>query len=229
MEVEDRFIWISGLISEPTRARILWNLLDGRAYTAGELALVADISATSASNHLSKLLEADIVKVESQGRHRYYSFSRPEVAYAVEALANLAGGSDKEIVKQQGTMKSGVKFCRTCYDHLAGYVGVKVTEALQKGGMILPSNSEYLITDKGWSWASDIGIYKHEFTNNRRPLTRQCLDWSERKPHLAGHFGAKILLRMLDKQWFRRVQFSRELVITSSGQQKLNELLGLML
>ena len=99
MDVEEKFIRISGLLCEPVRARMLWNLLDGRAYTAGELAIATDILSTSASNHLSKLLDAGIVKVEAQGRHRYYSFSGPEVAYAVEALANLA--VDKQGGKQK--------------------------------------------------------------------------------------------------------------------------------
>src|SRR5262245_45345254 len=96
MEVEEKFVYIAGLICEPVRARMLWNLLDGRAFTATELAVAADISASSASNHLSKLLEAGLLKVEMQGRHRYYSFAQPEVAYTVESLANLAGGSSSE-------------------------------------------------------------------------------------------------------------------------------------
>ena len=97
MEVEEKFISMAGLICEPTRAKLLWNLLDGRAYTASELASTGDISSSAASNHLSKLLEADIVKVEIQGRHRYYSFSNPEVAYVVETLANLV--SNKRNIK----------------------------------------------------------------------------------------------------------------------------------
>jgi DNA-binding transcriptional ArsR family regulator len=131
MEAEERFVFISGLICEPARAIMLWNLLDGRAYTATELAMAANISSTSASNHLSKLLTADIVKVESQGRHRYFSFSRPEVAYVVESLANLAQHDSKNILKKDSEVK-GVKYCRTCYDHLAGFVGVQITEALEK-------------------------------------------------------------------------------------------------
>src|SRR5689334_10352054 len=124
MEAEELFVSVAGLLCEPARARILWNLLDGRAYTASELSMAADISPTAASNHLSKLLHADIVKVEVQGRHRYYSFSKPEVAYVIESLANLA--NDKRVTKESKPAAAhGVKFCRTCYDHLAGFVGVK--------------------------------------------------------------------------------------------------------
>jgi DNA-binding transcriptional ArsR family regulator len=221
MSGERKFVALSGLICESRRARMLWNLLDGKAYTAGELALVADISLTSASNHLSKLLEADIVKVESQGRHRYYSFSCPEVAYAVESLANLTGGHADRSEAANSFKNSGVKFCRTCYDHLAGHVGVSLTEALETKGYIIKTDSEYTVTDEGWRWASGFGFLESEAKNRRRPITRQCLDWSERKPHLAGLFGAKILDMMLRESWFRKVQFSRELVITSKGKQKL--------
>lgn len=134
MEEGNEFIAVAALIGEPARARILWSLLDGREYTASELAIAADISPTAASNHLTKLLAANLLKVEVQGRHRYFSFAKPEVAYVVESLASLTNANT--------TTKNGlaemppIKYCRTCYDHLAGYVGVKVTEALEKKGLI---------------------------------------------------------------------------------------------
>src|SRR4249920_3814767 len=120
---ENKFVDIAALVGEPARAKMLWNLLDGRAYTASELAIVADISGTSASNHLAKLLGADLLKVEKQGRHRYFSFSKPEIAYVVESLANLCGHSSKKMTNE--IAPPGVKYCRSCYDHLAGRVGVK--------------------------------------------------------------------------------------------------------
>jgi len=226
MEAEERFVFISGLICEPARSIMLWNLLDGRAYTATELAMAANISSTSASNHLSKLLAADIVKVESRGRHRYFSFSRPEVAYVVESLANLTQHDSKNISKKDREIK-GVKFCRTCYDHLAGFVGVQITEALEKKRLIKKSETNYVVTSNGWSWFSAFGIAKHEMENKRRLMARQCLDWSERRPHLAGQLGALLLEKMLQKQWFKKVKFSRELIITSKGYMALNNLLGI--
>ncbi|RDC56316.1 transcriptional regulator [Pedobacter chinensis] len=225
MNVEDKFVSISALLCEPTRARMLWGLLDGRAYTASELSIVADTSPTSASNHLSKLLEAAIVKVEIQGRHRYYSFSNSEVAYAVEGLANLAKNSITESVKKE-PKNNGVKYCRTCYDHLAGFVGVKIVETLETKGYLLKSKNIYLVSEKGWEWFLLLNILKEDFINNRRPITRQCLDWSERRPHLAGQLGAEFLKKMLQRKWFKKVEFSRELVITSKGRQELYELLG---
>lgn len=220
MEVEGKFVSISNLICEPTRARMLWNLLDGRAYTATELAVVADISATSASNHLSKLLEAELLKVESQGRHRYYSFARAEVAYAVESLANLAnGGAAKKIERKD--YDSGIEYCRTCYDHLAGFVGVKLAEAMEQKAFLRKTETAYTVTRKGWQWFAKLKISQNDFTANRRPLTRQCLDWSERQPHLAGGLGATLLEKSLQRKWFEKVQFSRELTVTSKGRTEL--------
>src|SRR5215510_14261601 len=116
---ENTFVDIASLIGEPARAKMLWNLLDGRAYTASELAMVADVSGTSASNHLTKLLKAELLKVEKQGRHRYFSFSNPEIAYVVESLASLSGNSAKKMERE--TLFPGIRYCRSCYDHLAGY------------------------------------------------------------------------------------------------------------
>lgn len=228
MNVEGKFVSISALMCEPTRAKMLWNLLDGRAYTASELSIVAATSPTSASNHLSKLLEAEIVKVEIQGRHRYYSLSNFEVAYAVEGLANLANNSSTKSIKKQPE-QNGVKYCRTCYDHLAGFVGVKIVETLETKGYLTKSKNIYLVTEKGWEWFLFFNITKEDFNNNRRPVTRQCLDWSERRPHLAGQLGAEFLNKMLERKWFKKVEFSRELVATSKGRQELYALLGLAL
>src|SRR4030095_8154359 len=184
---ENQFVDIAGLIGEPARAKMLWNLLDGRAYTASELAMAADISGTSASNHLTKLLGADLLKVEKQGRHRYFSFSKPEIAYVVESLASLSSHSSRKMEKE--TVLLGIKYCRSCYDHLAGFVGVKITEGLEKKKALRKSANSYLVTNSGWKLLADLDIVE-DLMNKRRPLTRQCLDWSERKPHLAGQLCA---------------------------------------
>lgn len=228
MNVEDKFVSIAALMCEPARARMLWNLLDSRAYTAGELSIAANTSPTAGSNHLSKLLAAEIVKVEIQGRHRYYSLSNSQVAYAVEGLANLANNSAAKIVKKEPE-KNGMKYCRTCYDHLAGFVGVKIVETLEAKGCLTKSKNVYLVTDKGWKWFMFFNISKEDLNNNRRPLTRQCLDWSERRPHLAGQLGAEFLKKMIERKWFKKNEFSRELFITLKGRQELYNLLGIAL
>ena len=225
---ENKFISVASLLCEPARAKILWNLLDGRAYTAGELAIVSDTSPTSVSNHLTKLLAGGMVKVEIQGRHRYYSFASPEVAYAVESLANLANPESATAAGKK-LLKSGVKYCRTCYDHMAGYVGVAISEAMEKEGYLAKSASIYVVSEKGWDWFSQFNIYEKDCLKNRRPLTRQCLDWSERRPHLAGQLGALFLDKTLKNNWFKKVEFSRELIITTQGSQELHRLLGVVL
>ena len=222
---ENKFVDIAGLVGEPARAKILWSLLDGRAYTAGELATAADISGTSASNHLTKLLGADLLKVEKQGKHRYFSFSRPEIAYAIESLANLSPDTSRKMTKEATPL--GMKYCRSCYDHLAGYVGVKITEALEKKKAIRRHANSYLVTNSGWKLLADLDIDKNEMLSNRRPLTRQCLDWSERRPHIAGQIGALLLKRMLERNWFKRIRFSRELIITSMGRSEISSLLNI--
>jgi len=221
---ENKFVDVAGLIGEPARAKMLWNLLDGRSYTASELAMAADISGNSASNHLAKLLEADLLKVERQGRHRYFSFSKPEIAYVVESLASLSGHSSNKNIKEAAA--TGIKYCRSCYDHLAGHVGVKITEALEKKKAIRKHINSYLVTTSGWKLLAELDIAKNEMINNRRPLTRQCLDWSERRPHIAGQVGAMLLNTMLEKSWFRRIRFSRELIITAKGRGEIQKLFG---
>jgi DNA-binding transcriptional ArsR family regulator len=226
MNANAPFLSVASLIGEPARAKMLWNLLDGRAYTAGELAAAADISSTSASNHLAKLLNASILKVEVQGRHRYYSFSRPEIAYVIESLATLVR---RDVMLKEKEGLKPITYCRSCYDHLAGYVGVQITEAFEKAEWLASDASGYLVTSKGWRHLKHFGIEKYLLTNPRRSLCRQCLDWSERRPHLAGALGALLLAKMLENNWLRRVKFSRAIIITSKGQQQLQTLLGLNL
>jgi len=174
------------------------------------------------------LLDSNLLKVDIQGRHRYYSFSSPEVAYVVESLASLASNHSTNIEKK-AVEKAGMKYCRTCYDHLAGYVGVKIVEAFALKGFIKKSESVYIVTKKGWKWFSIFNILEDAFKNNRRPLTRQCLDWSERKPHLAGQLGTALLEKMFERKWFKKVPFSRELIVTSKCRQELYDLLGIAL
>ncbi|WP_292010065.1 winged helix-turn-helix domain-containing protein [Chryseobacterium sp.] len=227
MDAIDQFSKITALIGEPSRAKILWSLLDGKAYTASELAAFANISTTSASNHLSKLLASEILKVEVQGRHRYYNFSHADVAYAVEALAQLSKVSSP--VKTDNIKPAGIKYCRTCYDHLAGYVGCQIVDIMESKGYLEKEEKQYRVTTRGWDWLQQLDIKQSDYKDIRRPLTRYCLDWSERRPHLAGKLGADLLEKMIFKNWFRKVQFSRELIITTKGTQEIYKLLGISL
>jgi DNA-binding transcriptional ArsR family regulator len=223
MDAETKFVSIASLICEPARAKMLWNLLDGRAYTAGELAIVSDLSPAGASNHLARLLDAQIVKVDRQGRHRYFSIASPNVAYVIESMASLASSGANEAKKE--VRKNTIRYCRTCYDHLAGYVGVRITEAMESGKLIKKFENGYVLTNKGWGWLSDLGLTKENFPSVRRPLARQCLDWSERRPHLAGQLGSALLEKMMQRKWFRKVAHSRELIVTAQGSKELYSLL----
>jgi DNA-binding transcriptional ArsR family regulator len=227
MDVSEEFSKIASLICEPARAKILWYLLEGKAYTATELASFADISITSASNHLSRLLDADMVKVQVQGRYRYYAFSNDQVAYAVEALAQLTPVNSTGKTKQSNP--AGEKYCRTCYDHLAGFVGVTLVETMEKKGYLKKVSKQYLVSKKGWEWFRQFNIMQSNYSNIRRPVTRQCLDWSERRPHLAGQLGADLFQIMVQKKWLKKVQFSRELIVTAKGRQEIYELFGVSL
>lgn len=136
-------------------------------------------------------------------------------------------------MKKQGTMhtkqptKYGFNYCRTCYNHLAGFVGVAIAEAMEERGYLKKSDAIYLLTDKGWQWFSKLDISENDFQKNRRPLTRQCIDGTERRSHLAGQLGDVLLQKMLYKGWFEKMESSREVVVTTKGHQALLDYLGI--
>ena len=224
MTFEEHYKKITSLLGEPVRAIMLWHLLDGRAYTAGELALCADTTPQSASNHLLKLLSAGLLAVEKQGRHRYYRLATPEVAYVIESIANLVP-PEKQKDRKKRPVLSGHTYARTCYDHLAGKAGVLLTEAMISNGILVADNGTFRVPDTGKAWFSGLDIDVDNLRLMKRSFARPCLDWSERKHHLAGALGAAFLNRMISLQWIRKKQHSREVIITSAGRQKLYELL----
>jgi DNA-binding transcriptional ArsR family regulator len=227
MERGKQFSSMASLIGEPARAIMLWNLLAGKAYTATELAISADISAQSASMHLAKLVKADLLTVESQGRHRYFRFSKPEVAYIIEAISSLVPNDKLIAGEDNDTVTSGIKYCRTCYDHLAGKVGVAITDRLLKQKIIVADKKEYEVTTKGMKWFGSLDISVNDLKKQKRVFARQCLDWSERRHHLSGALGASLLDKMLTADWIRRTKGSRSVTVTSKGQISIHKLLGL--
>ena len=211
---------ITSLIGNPVRTRILWALLDGRAYTATELAVFTETSPQNLSMHLSKLIQADLLAVESQGRHKYYRFAKQEVAYAIEAISNLIPEENqKRIVRQDDN--SAIRHCRTCYDHLAGKVGVMITESLLQQKMMVWQDKCFHITEAGEQFFTQLNIDTKELEKQRRAFARPCLDWSERKHHLAGSVGAALLQQMEAMDWIRRSNQSRAVKITTKGQKEL--------
>jgi DNA-binding transcriptional ArsR family regulator/predicted transcriptional regulator len=210
--------YIVQLIGNPIRANILWTLLDGRAYTASELAAATDCSAQNCSIHLSKLVKAHLLKVEAQGRHRYYTFDRPEVAYAIEALAAAVPERHRHAEEKEDPP---IRSCRTCYDHLAGRVGVQLTEGLVREKLLIQEDRSFAITDKGNRWFEAHGIDMTALRRQRRNFSRTCIDWTERKPHLAGSLGAALLKMMLDENWLRRLPNTRAVLVTPKGRKAL--------
>jgi DNA-binding transcriptional ArsR family regulator len=219
---------IATIIGEPARAKILWSLLDGKAYTATELSHFSDTSPQGVSAHLSKMVQAGLLKVEAQGRHRYYRFSSVEVAYAIEALGSLTNlKSNNHAPVPQIGKQDPIKYCRTCYDHLAGKGGVAIHDKLLEMEYIRFDNKKYLITEEGKNWFAGFSIFTEEMEQGRRALARPCLDWSERKYHLAGSLGTAMLNSFLQEDYIRRTKGSRIIIVTSKGSSRLYDLLKL--
>jgi DNA-binding transcriptional ArsR family regulator len=226
--MKDHFRATAALIGEPVRATILWTLLDGKAFTATELSIAADTSASNISMHLRKLVNAGLLKTENHGRHRYYSFSRKDIAYAVEALSTLIPASSKKMMMKNDVDITPVQQCRTCYDHLAGKTGVAITDALLKQKIIAANNKDFKLTSKGKKWFLQMNIDAEELQQQRRSFLRPCLDWSERRYHIAGSLAAALLDKMLQQDWIRRIKNSRAVVITAKGQKQLYDKLKII-
>jgi len=222
--MEKEIAKITSLMADPIRTSMLWSMIDGRAYTGLELAIMADTSPQNASMHLAKLLNANLLAVEKQGRHKYYRLASDEVATAMEAIANLI---PKEKTRQVVDDKDdhALKYCRTCYDHLAGKVAVTVVDAMVKQKLILKENQAFALSRKGEQFFTKLKVDLKKLEALRRPMLRPCLDWTERRHHLAGSLGAEFLKLILSADWIRRVKNSRAVVITAKGQKEFYEML----
>lgn len=209
---------VAALIGDVARANILSALMGGRALTAGELARHAGVSAPTTSGHLGKLLDAHLLALEKQGRHRYYRLASPDIAHAIEALMAVAASGPTRH-RPVGPKDEALRLARTCYDHLAGRLGIALADSLREHGHVVLADGAGRMTDKGHKFLCDFGIDLDPATSAKRPLCRTCLDWSERRPHLAGRLGAALLDRSLTLGWIARVPDSRAIRITSAGQK----------
>ncbi|ETK32689.1 ArsR/SmtB family transcription factor [Microbispora sp. ATCC PTA-5024] len=217
---------VAALIADPARAAMLTALLDGRALAAGELARLAGVSAPTASSHLARLLDGGLVTVVSQGRHRYYRLAGPDVAAVLEVLARV---SDRPAVRslRQSRQARLLREARTCYDHLAGRVGVEIYDALVREGRLLDEEEgARRITDAGAAALAGLGVDVEAARLSRRRFAPGCLDWLERRPHLGGALGAALLERLLDARWLVRGSARRALRLTEAGRDGLAATLG---
>jgi DNA-binding transcriptional ArsR family regulator len=219
---------VASLIGDAARANMLSALMGGQALTAGELARHAGVSAQTTSGHLGKLTEAQLIAVEKQGRHRYYRLASPDVAHAIHALMAVAASGPKRY-HPIGPRDEAMRLARTCYDHIAGRLAIALADALMGKGYVLLADGAGLVTEEGQRFFCDFGIDLDEATRSKRPLCKTCLDWSERRPHLAGRLGAALLDRALALNWVSRTAESRALRITRAGEVGFSGTFGLPL
>lgn len=219
---------VASLIGDPARANMLAALKDERALTASELAFLARVTPQTASGHLARLTGARLVAVERQGRHRYYRLANADVADALEALMALAvAGPPRH--RLPAAADDAVRFARTCYDHLAGRLGVGLAWSLVDRGYLRASDDGFALTRKGAAALGRFGIDTDALRHGRRPLTRRCLDWSERRPHLGGALGAAIFTRLRGLGWVRGGRTSRAVTLTENGRAGLAKAFALSL
>ncbi len=207
----------ASLIGDPTRATFLMALSEERALPAGELARRAGVTPSTASTQLAKLVDGGLLTVEENGRHRYYSLAEPAIAAAIESLAVIAPRHPARSLKQ-ARIGSDLQAARTCYDHLAGDLGVALFDALLRQ-RVLARDLEP--TKKGSRWLDELGIDVEGAAKGRRPFARRCLDWSERRDHLAGALGAAIANRFFELGWIERTRSSRAVRVTEAGRTGL--------
>ena len=217
---------IASAIGEPARARILYCLMDDRARTSTELAAVANVGASTASAHLDRLLKARLLKVVAQGRNRYHSLAGPEVGRVLEGLSAIAGTMSPKFIPSTPTR---LRAARSCYDHIAGNLGVRLHDRLLKLEWISQTGKEgvYAISAKGRGKLMEIGIDAGELEGRRRRLACGCLDWSERRSHIGGSLGAAILTLALRRKWLLRDPDGRSLATTASGRREFRRHFGI--
>lgn len=223
------FAEVAMLAGDPARAGMLHALMDGRALTASELAHVAGITPQTASGHLARLTVAGLLAVEKQGRHRYHRLASPAVARMLESIMQVAAEVAPRRTKTfVGPRDAALRSARTCYDHLAGHLGVALADAMVARGQIEWGVDAGIVTDSGVALLGKLGIDLDSHGKRRtRTLCRPCLDWSERRPHLAGAVGAALCTHCLANGWIKRVNGTRAVTITPKGQRNFREMFGI--
>jgi DNA-binding transcriptional ArsR family regulator len=216
---------IAGLIGDRARANILLSLMEGRALTASELARSAGITKQTASSHLAKLLDAQLIAVEQAGRHRYHRLADDAVGSAIEQLIGLAARVDVRPV-QTGPSDAAMRKARVCYDHLAGDLGVLLFDSFERRGLVRRAGTSLTLTSDGESFLMRHGIDIVALHERKRALCLPCLDWSARRYHLAGAVGAALLDECLTQGWARRVKGARTLIFSVVGERAFRKQLA---
>jgi DNA-binding transcriptional ArsR family regulator len=217
---------VAALVGDPARANILVALLDGRALTASELAYAAHVSPQTASGHLAKLSAAKLIDMMRQGRHRYYRLAGPHVGQMLEGIMNVAMfGPPRH--QPRTRLDEQLRNARTCYDHLAGKLGVGLAEQLTAHDHVILGREAGEVTAAGEQFLTQIGVDLSDARARRRVFCRPCIDWTERRPHIGGAVGAALADRLFALKWIERMRDSRAVVITPVGRRELQERFGL--
>jgi DNA-binding transcriptional ArsR family regulator len=216
---------VAALIASPARAAMLDLLMDSRRHSAGELAQVAAIAPSTASTHLAALAAGGLVVAETQGRQRHYRLAGPDVAAVLETLATIAPPVPPRSLRQSRRNET-IRAARTCYDHLAGQLGVDLTNQLIAEHTLRPRGRDYALSRAGEQRLRQLGVDVEGARRRRRAFARSCLDWTEQRPHLAGSLGAALLDRLLELKWIRPGPDQRTLTITDSGRSSLRKTFG---
>ncbi len=219
-------VGIAALIGDHARAEILTALMDGQALTATELAQVAGVTKQTISSHVAKLLDAGLVSVANQGRHRYVRLADDDVAHLLETLMGVAYRTGAVRIRSS-PREPALRKARVCYDHLAGELGVLIFDSFNKQRLLTRVEDTPKLTRRGQRYCEEFGIDVEALARERRPLCRACLDWSMRRYHLAGSLGAAVLRRCLDLHWARRERASRVVSFSASGEKALRDQFGI--
>lgn len=214
---------IAALIGDPARANMLTALMSGKALTVSELAEEAGVTIQTASSHLSKLDEGGLLRPRKQGRHKYFMLASEQVAHVLEGLMGLAAGSGY-LRKRTGPRDAELRQARVCYNHLAGDMGTQMFDSLMARGHLVLNGEELELTDAGAAFASEFKIDVEALRRARAPVCRECLDWSERRSHLAGSLGRAFLSRFEKMAWAKRDQKTRVVTFSRNGAEEFNKL-----
>lgn len=235
MPTLSQFARTAASIGDPGRAVMLWSLMDGRALTAGELATQAGVSNSTASEHLAELRETGLVRRIINGRHHYYRIASAEVASLLEQIMNVAAVSQQVGPAARGKVRCGpadpeLRQLRRCYDHLAGAIAVRITDVMTKRNHLQMNDEAAILTSEGESFLTKLGLVLHSFETGqerRAAFCRPCLDWSERRYHLAGRVGASLYRTLEQAHWIRVSRTDRALRLTPHGTRELERHFGI--
>ena len=225
MQTGPKIADVAALVGDPARANMLSALMDGRALTASELAYFAHVTPQTASTHLAKLVDGGMLALAKQGRHRYYRLASPLVGRMLEGIMAVAEATPARYRPHwHGGEELG--FARLCYDHLAGRLAVGIADALNERNYVLLSEDGGEVTPDGEAFLAQLGIDLKAAAQRRRVFCRPCLDWSVRRPHIAGAVGSALATRLFELGWLRHIKDSRAVAVTVTGRQGLRDLFG---